>query len=63
MFVAFEYYSIRRKGILRMPWVDVLPTRSLNLPVNITLSKAGQVAFVPGFIIAMAGMGLPHYKS
>lgn len=53
MFVAFEYYSVRRKGILRMPWVDVLPTRSLNIPVNITLSKTGAVAYIPGFIIAM----------
>ncbi len=53
MFVAFEYITVRKKGVLILPWVDVLPTRSLNLPVKITLSKSGSVGYIPGFIIAM----------
>ena len=43
MFIAFEYYSVRKKGMLRFPWVDVLPTRTLNIPVNIKLSSSGTV--------------------
>ena len=53
MFVAFEFDSVRKKGVLVMPWVDILPTHSLNLPVRITVSKSGTVGFLPGFIIAM----------
>jgi len=53
MFVSFEYYSIRKKGILRMPWVDVLPTHQLNLPVNIKLSSSGTVGYLPGMALAM----------
>ncbi len=53
MFCAFEYYSVRKRGVLVLPWVDVLPTRTLNLPVRITLSKSGQVAYLPGLFITM----------
>lgn len=52
-FSAFEYYSIRKKGIIRMPWVDILPTRTLNLPVNIKLSESGKVGYLLGLILAL----------
>ncbi len=52
-FSAFEYYSIRKKGILRMPWVDILPTKQLNLPVNIKLGESGKVGYLPGLVLAL----------
>jgi branched-chain amino acid transport system permease protein len=58
MFVAFEFYSIRKRGMLVMPWVDVLPTKWLNLPVKIELAKPvdglpGEVGLWPSFFLAL----------
>ncbi len=54
MFIAFEFDSLRKKGTLQLPWVDILPTKSVNLPVRITFGGAEPMAFLPAFVIAMA---------
>ena len=53
MFTAFEYYTIRKKGVLVLPWVDVLPTKAVNFPVKIKLSSSGAVGYLPGLCLAM----------
>ena len=52
MFAAYEFNSLRTKGILVLPWVDILPTKALNLPVKIKLSS-GKMSVPPAMIIAL----------
>ena len=42
------------QGEIFLPWVDILPTDSLNLPVQITLSDTGQVPMAVALVIALA---------
>ena len=53
MFIAFEFDSLRKKGTLQLPWIDILPTKSLNLPVRIVIDSEGLGTF-PSFVIAIA---------
>ncbi|MGE3589828.1 MAG: ABC transporter permease [Ilumatobacteraceae bacterium] len=53
MYGVLTFDEARRNGMLRLPWVDFLPTRSVNLPVSIRLSDAG-VPTVVAFVIAVA---------
>lgn len=53
MYGVFTFDEARRNGFLRLPWVDVLPTHGVNLPVSIKLSDAG-VPTVVAFVIALA---------
>ena len=41
MYGVFTFDEARRNGYIRLPWVDFLPTHSLNLPVAIKLSDGG----------------------
>jgi branched-chain amino acid transport system permease protein len=41
MYAAFVYDELRTKGRLLLPWVDILPTDRLNLPVRITIDSGG----------------------
>jgi branched-chain amino acid transport system permease protein len=52
MYGVFTFDEARRNGHLRMPWVDILPTHWLNLPVDIKLSDKG-VPTIVAFIIAV----------
>lgn len=52
MFIAFEFDSLIKKGVLQLPWIDFLPTRWLNFPVRITLNSEGLGLF-PSFLIAI----------
>ena len=55
MYGVFTFDEARRTGMLRLPWLDFLPTHTLNLPVSIKLSDHGvptPVAFA--LAIAMA---------
>lgn len=38
MYGVFTFDEARRNGMLRLPWVDFLPTHWLNIPVSIKLS-------------------------
>jgi branched-chain amino acid transport system permease protein len=53
MFTAFQFDSARKKGIIQMPWVDILPTKTLNLPVRIKVGPETGVGFIPGLMIAL----------
>lgn len=53
MFIAFEFDSMRKKGVLQLPWIDFLPTDALNVPVRITIDSGGLGVF-PSFVIALA---------
>ncbi len=52
MFIAFEFDSLRKKGVLQLPWIDFLPTNWLNVPVRLTLDSGG-LGLVPSFILAI----------
>ncbi len=52
MYSAFTYDELRHRGRIALPWFDILPTHTLNLPVHITL-KHGPMPFVPSFAIAL----------
>jgi branched-chain amino acid transport system permease protein len=59
MFTAFEFDSLRKKGTLQLPWVDVLPTKWLNIPVRLQLSGSGvdgsvkPLGFLSSLVIAV----------
>ena len=60
MYGAFTFDEARRYGRVRMPWVDLLPTHRLNLPIDFRLSDHG-VPTPVAFLIAVAmaaGLGL-----
>ncbi len=57
MYAAFVYHELFTKGSLALPWVDILPTNSLNLPVHITIQEGGTsetLAVVLGVLMAAA---------
>jgi len=54
MYTAFQFNSLRRRGVLHLPWVDFLPTKSINLPVKIEISSGGRSSFIVAFVLAMA---------
>jgi branched-chain amino acid transport system permease protein len=55
MYGVFTFDEARRNGYLRLPWVDILPSHTLNLPVNIKLSDKGVPTLVAfGIAVAMA---------
>jgi branched-chain amino acid transport system permease protein len=53
MYGMFTFDTAWNRGELFLPWVDVLPTHSLNLPVRITLSEDGTWPFVPSLLLAL----------
>ena len=64
MYAAFTYNYLRLDGRLRLPWVDILPTHQLNIPVKIALSSnkapvAPIIAAVMALLIsALIGAGM-----
>jgi branched-chain amino acid transport system permease protein len=57
MYAAFTYDELLTKGSLALPWVDILPTKGLNLPVHITIQDGGTsewVAVALGLLMAAA---------
>ena len=64
MYGVFTFDEARRVGRLHLPWVDVLPTRRLNLPVAIRFSKHGvptPVAFVVAALMAVLIGLMAHF--
>jgi branched-chain amino acid transport system permease protein len=54
MFVAYQYQYLRTRGLFRLPWVDFLPTKKLNIPVLLRLGGADKkMSFWPAFLLAM----------
>jgi branched-chain amino acid transport system permease protein len=62
MYGVFTFDELRRNGNLKLPWVDVLPTDALNLPVTIHLADGGVnlgVALLLSFAMSvLIGLGV-----
>jgi branched-chain amino acid transport system permease protein len=52
MFVAYEFHSLRKKGTIQLPWIDLLPTAKWNLPVRLTINDTG-LGLWPSFVLAL----------
>jgi branched-subunit amino acid ABC-type transport system permease component len=65
MYAVATFDRAWNKGEIFLPWVDILPTTGLNLPVRITLSDSGGVPMGVALAIALSmsvllGLGA-HY--
>ena len=65
MYVAFQFFYLRNEGIFHLPWFDILPTKTLNLPVRFSLNNGVGVNVWIATVLAMAtalllGAGI-HY--
>jgi len=54
MYGIFTFDTAWNRGELFFPWVDFLPTNSLNVPVRITLAADGSWPMIPSLILALA---------
>jgi len=57
MYGVLTFDEAHRNGYVRLPLIDVLPTHTLNVPINIRLSDTGvstPVAFVVAVLMAVA---------
>jgi branched-chain amino acid transport system permease protein len=54
MFGMFTFDSAWNRGEIFLPWVDFLPTHTVNIPVRITLDSDGSAPFVVALVIALA---------
>jgi branched-chain amino acid transport system permease protein len=64
MYGVFTFDEARRNGSLRLPWVDFLPGKSVNLPVSIKLADGGvhwMVAFALAMVMAVLIGLLAHF--
>ncbi len=53
MYGMFTFDAAWNRGQLYLPWVDFLPTHSLNLPVRITLDSDGSWPMMAALIVAL----------
>ena len=53
MYGMFTFDAAWNRGELFLPWLDFLPTNTLNVPVRITLDSDGGWPFLPSLIIAL----------
>jgi len=61
MYGMFTFDTAWNRGEFFFPWVDFLPTTSLNLPVRITLSDSGSWPMMASLVLALlvsVGLGL-----
>jgi branched-chain amino acid transport system permease protein len=64
MYGVFTFDEARRNGYIRLPWVDFLPTHTLNFPVDIKLSDGGVnpwAAFVIALLMAVLLGLMAHF--
>lgn len=54
MYGVFTFDTAWNRGEFFFPWVDFLPTHTVNMPVRITLSDSGSWPFLASFILALA---------
>jgi len=45
MYVGYQFYYLRSEGIFHFPWFDPIPTRTLNLPVKLSLNDGMPMNF------------------
>jgi len=65
MYVAFQFYYLRSEGMFFLPWFDILPTKTLNLPVRLSLNNGVGLSVWVATVLAlltslMLGAGV-HY--
>ena len=61
MYGMFTFDTAWNRGEFFFPWVDFLPTSTLNLPVRITLSDSGEWPMMASLVLALllaVGIGL-----
>jgi len=62
MYTAFQFYYLRRKGLFRLPWFNIVPSKQLGFRLPVTLRLVhGPMAFVPALALSLltaAGLGL-----
>ena len=61
MYGMFTFNTAWTRGQLYLPWVDFLPTHSVNVPVRITLSDSGHWPLFASLVLALlmaAALGL-----
>lgn len=61
MYGMFTFDTAWNRGEFFFPWVDFLPTKTLNLPVRITLSDSGTWPMMASLVLALlvaVGLGL-----
>lgn len=53
-YVAFQFFTLRNEGVFHLPWFDILPTKTLNLPVRFSLNNGTGINIWLAAILAMA---------
>ena len=53
MYGVVTFDAAWNRGEIFLPWVDILPTHGLNLPVRITVASDGTWEFIPSLILAL----------
>lgn len=53
MYVAFQFFYLRTEGMFFLPWFDILPTKTLNLPVRLSLNNGMGLNVWVAAILAM----------
>jgi branched-chain amino acid transport system permease protein len=56
MYGVFTFDEARRNGQVRLPWVDILPTHALNLPVDIKLADGGVNSWIAFAVALLMGV-------
>ena len=54
MYGMFTFDSAWNRGAIFLPWVDFLPTHTVNVPVRITLDSDGNAPFLVALFLALA---------
>lgn len=54
MYGVFTFDEARRYGQIQLPWVDILPTHTLNLPVEITVAGDDGAPILWALLLALA---------
>ena len=53
MYGMFTFDTAWNRGELFLPWLDFLPTHSVNVPVRITLASDGTAPFMVALVVAL----------
>lgn len=54
MYGVFTFDEARRYGQIQLPWVDILPTHTLNLPVEVTIAGDDGAPILWALLLALA---------
>jgi branched-chain amino acid transport system permease protein len=54
MYGVVTFDAAWNRGEIFLPWIDILPTHALNIPVRITTASDGTWEFLPSLMVALA---------